>query len=65
MAILSWLKSKQRFTRKSAIDVFQEFSKTEEKRLRGSDSDFDKDLFQQAVNLVSHKLVPSNKDYKS
>ena len=65
MAILSWLKSKQRFTRKSAIDVFQEFAKAEEKRLRGSDSHFDKDVFQQAVKLVSHKLAPSNKDYKS
>ena len=65
MAILSWLKSKQRFTRKSAIDVFQEFSKAEEKRLRGSGSAFDKDVFQQAVKLVSHKLAPSNKDYKS
>ena len=65
MAILSWLKSKQRFTRKSAIDVFQEFSKAEEKRLRGSGSDFDKEIFQQAVKLVSHKLAPSNKEYKS
>ena len=65
MAILSWLKSKQRFTRKSAIDVFQEFSKAEEKRLRGSGSTFDKEAFQQAVTLVSHKLAPSDKDYKS
>ena len=65
MAILSWLKSRQRFTRKSAIDVFQEFAKAEEKRLHGSDSDFDKDVYQQAVQLVSHKLAPSNKDYKS
>jgi hypothetical protein len=65
MAILSWLKSKQRFTRKSAIDVFQEFAKAEEKRLRGSDSHFDKAVFQLAVKLVSHKLAPSNKDYKS
>lgn len=65
MAILSWLKSKKRFTRKSAIDVFQEFAKAEEKRLRGSDSHFDRDVFQQAVKLVSHKLAPLNKDYKS
>ena len=65
MAILSWLKSRQRFTRKSAIDVFQEFAIAEEKRLRGLDSDFDKDVYQQAVQLVSHKLAPSNKDYKS
>lgn len=65
MAILSWLKSRQRFTRKSAIDVFQEFARAEEKRLRGSGSDFDKDVFQQAVKLVSHKLAPSNKDYKT
>ncbi len=65
MAILSWLKSKQRFTRKSAIDEFQEFAKAEEKRLRSSDSDFDKDIYQQAVKLVMHKLEPSNKDYKS
>jgi hypothetical protein len=65
MAILSWLKSRQRFTRKSAIDVFQEFAKAEEKRQHGSDPDFDKDVYQQAVKLVSHKLAPSNKDYKS
>ena len=65
MAILSWLKSKKRFTRKSAIDVFQEFSKSEEKHLRGSDDNFDKDVYQQAVKLVLHKLAPSNKDYKS
>lgn len=65
MAILSWLKSRQRFTRKSAVDVFQGFAKAEEKRLRGSDPDFDKDIYQQAVKLVSHKLAPLNKDYKS
>ena len=65
MAILSWLKSRQRFTRKSPVDVFQEFAKAEEKRLRGSNPDFDKDIYQQAVKLVSHKLAPSNKDYKS
>jgi hypothetical protein len=66
MAILSWLKSGQRFTRKSAIDVFQEFAKAEEKRLRGSDSDsdFDKDVYQQAVKLVLHKLAPTKMDYK-
>jgi hypothetical protein len=65
MAILSWLKTKQRFTRKSAIDVFEEFSKSEEKRLRSSDTDFDKDIFQQAVKLVLHKLAPTNKDYRA
>jgi len=65
MAILSWLKSGQRFTRKSAIDVFQEFAKAEEKRLRGSGSDFDKDVYQQAVKLVLHKLAPTKMDYKS
>ena len=65
MAILSWLKSRKRFTRKSAIDVFQEFAKAEQKRLRGSGSGFDKGVFQEAVKLVSHKLAPSNKDYKS
>lgn len=65
MAVLSWLKSKQRFTRKSAIDEFREFAKAEKKRLRSSDSDFDKDIFQQAVKLVMQKLDPSNKDYKS
>ena len=65
MAILSWLKSRQRFTRKSAIDVFQEFAKSEEKRMRGSEPDFDKDVYQQAVKLVTHKLAPLNKDYKS
>ena len=65
MAILSWLKSRKRFTRKSAVDVFQEFAKAEQKRLRGSGSGFDKDVFQEAVKLVSHKLAPSNKDYKS
>ena len=65
MAILSWLKSKQRFTRKSSIDEFQEFAKAEEKRLRSSDSHFDEDVFQQAVKLVMHKLEPSKKDYKS
>ena len=64
MAILSWLKSGQRFTRKSAIDVFQEFAKAEEKRLRGSASDFDKDVYQQAVKLVLHKLAPAKMDYK-
>ena len=64
MAILSWLKTRQRFTRKSAIDVFEEFSKSEEKRLRSSDTDFDKDIFQQAVKLVLHKLAPTNKDYR-
>jgi hypothetical protein len=41
MAVLSWLKSKQRFTRKSAIDEFREFAQAEKKRLRSSDSDFD------------------------
>ena len=65
MAILSWLKSKQRFTRKSSIDEFQEFVKAEEKRLRSSDSHFDEDVFQQAVKLVLHKLKPSKKDYMS
>ena len=65
MAILSWLKTKQRFTRKSAIDVFQEFAKAEEKRLRGSGAGYDQEIFQEAVKLVSHKLVPSNKDYQS
>jgi len=65
MAILSWLKSKKRFTRKSAIDVFREFAKSEEKHLRGSDTNFDKDVYQQAVKLVLHKLAPSNKDYQS
>ena len=65
MAILSWLKSKKRFTRKSAVDVFQEFAKSEEKHQRGSDANFDKDVYQQAVKLVLHKLAPSNKDYKS
>lgn len=64
MAVLSWLKSKKKFTRKSTVDEFQEFVKAEEKRLRSSDSDFDKDIFKQAVNLVLHKLEPSNKDYK-
>jgi len=64
MAILSWLKTKQRFTRKSAIDEFQEFAKTEEKRMRSSDGDFDQDVFKRAVKLVMHKLEPSNKDYK-
>jgi hypothetical protein len=65
MAILSWLKSKQRFTRKSSLDEFQEFAKAEEKRQRSSDSYFDEDVFQQAVELVRHKLEPSRKDYKS
>jgi len=65
MAILSWLTSKQRFTRKSAVDEFQEFAKAEEKRQRSSDSDFDKDTFQQAVQLVKQKLSPSSKEYKS
>lgn len=64
MAILSWLKSGQRFTRKSPIDVFQEFAKAEEKRLRGSGADFDQDVYQQAVKLVLHKLAPSNVEYK-
>lgn len=65
MAILSWLKSKQSFTRKSAIDVFQEFATAEKKRLRGSDTGFDNETFQQAVKLVLHKLEPANKDYTS
>ncbi|NOY67288.1 MAG: hypothetical protein GXP13_07750 [Gammaproteobacteria bacterium] len=64
MAVLSWLKSKQRFTRKSAVDEFREFAKAEEKRLRSSGTEFDTDEFQQAVKLVLHKLEPSNKDYK-
>ena len=64
MAILSWLKSKKRFTRKSAIDEFQEFAKTEEKRLRSSDSAFNQDIYQKAVKLILHKLEPGNKDYK-
>jgi hypothetical protein len=64
MTILSWLKSGQRFTRKSPIDVFQEFAKAEEKRLRGSGTEFDQDAYQQAVKLVLHKLAPSNMDYK-
>ncbi len=65
MAILSWLTSKQRFTRKSAIDEFQEFAKAEEKRQSSSDSEFDKDTFQQAVQLVKQKLSPSSKEFKS
>ncbi len=64
MAILSWLKSKKRFTRKSAVDEFQEFAEAEEKRLRSADAEFDKDIFKQAVKLVMHKLEPANKDYK-
>ena len=64
MAILSWLKSKQRFTRKSAIDEFQEFASAEEKRLRSTDVAFDQDIFQQAVRLILHKLEPANKDYR-
>jgi hypothetical protein len=64
MAILSWLTSKQRFTRKSAVDEFQEFAKAEEKRQHSSDSEFDKDTFQQAVQLVKQKLSPSSKEYK-
>lgn len=64
MAILSWLKSKQRFTRKSAVDEFQEFAKNEEKRLRSSDTDFNQDIYQKAVKLILHKLEPGNKDYK-
>ena len=63
MAILSWLTSKQRFTRKSAVDEFQEFARAEEKRQRSSDSDFDKDTFQEAVQLVKQKLSPSGKEY--
>ena len=65
MAILSWLKSRQKFTRKSAFDVFQEFATAEEKRLRGSGTRFDTEIFQQAVKLVLHKLEPANKDYSS
>jgi hypothetical protein len=65
MAILSWLKSRQKFTRKSAFDVFQEFATAEEKRLRGADTSFDAEIFQQAVKLVLHKLEPANKDYSS
>lgn len=65
MAILSWIKSKQRFTRKSSIDEFQEYAKAEGKRQRSSDSHFDEDVFQQAVKLVLQKLEPSKKDYKS
>lgn len=65
MAILSWLTSKQRFSRKSAIDEFKEFAHSEEKRQRSSDSDFDKDTFQQAVQLVMQKLSPSGKGHKS
>ena len=65
MAVLSWLKSKQRFTRKSVIDEFREFAKAEKKRMRSSGSEFDKDIFEQATKLVLHKLEPSNKDYRS
>ncbi len=65
MSILSWLKSKKRFTRKSSVDEFQEYAKAEEKRLRSSDTDFDADTFQQAVELVLQKLEPTKKEYSS
>jgi hypothetical protein len=45
--------------------VFQEFATAEEKRLRGSGTRFDTEIFQQAVKLVLHKLEPANKDYSS
>ena len=56
MSILSWLKSKKQFMRRSAIDEFREFTQKEADRLRTSDSEFDEAQYQQAVDLVVKKL---------
>ena len=42
--------------RRNAVDEFREYADNEAKRLRNSDQDFDADLYQQAVDLVLHKL---------
>lgn len=56
MAILSWLRSKKHFMRRNAVDEFREYADNEAKRLRNSDQEFDAEFFQQAVDLVLHKL---------
>ena len=58
MAILSWLKSTQHFTRRSAVDEFKEFAREEKDRRQNSGSDFNAEDNDQAVDLVLHKLMP-------
>ena len=64
MAILSWLRSKKHFMRRNAVDEFREYVDNEAKRLRNSDKDFDADFYQQAVDLVLHKLQHSARKAK-
>lgn len=56
MPILSWLRAKKRFMRRSAVDEFSDFAQSEADRLRHSDQPFDADLHQQATELVLGKL---------
>jgi len=58
MAILSWLKSTQHFTRRSAVDEFKEFAGEEKDRRQNSGDVFNAADFDQAVELVLHKLLP-------
>ncbi len=62
MAILSWLKSKKRLMRRSAIDEFKEYTREEADRLHNSDGEFDDTLYWQAVDLVLRKLESRNRN---
>jgi hypothetical protein len=42
--------------RRNAADEFREYADNEAKRLRNSDQEFDAEFYQQAVDLVLHKL---------
>lgn len=56
MSILSWLRVKQRFTRASALEAFDDFVGREAKRRRAADDDFNEDRFVQAVAAARQRL---------
>lgn len=58
MAILSWIKSTQHFTRRSAVDEFKDFAGEEKDRRQNSGSEFVEGDYDQAVELVLRKLLP-------
>ena len=56
MSILSWLGVKQRFMRRSALDEFKDFIKEEKTRKKSTDSEFNEEQFDKAVDLVLRRL---------
>jgi hypothetical protein len=56
MSILSWLGVKQRFMRRSALDEFKEFVKEEKTRKSSTDSEFNEEQFDKAVDLIVRRL---------